>query len=392
MAAGTTRRVGARALALACALTGVLAPCAFAGDAVEGANGIALQQAAPPPAPAAMCLVDTGLDLNPGTTPVVIGRDTVVGGSLGDEAGVVNPPTDGHPQDHGTFVALLAAAPDNGWGFPGLAPAAVRIWSVKVAPPGSLSIDPNAVVAGVERCVDVARSGVPIRTISISLAAKPPIYTDFAGALADAKAADLNVVVAGGNTPGALAWPANEPGVIAVGADDASDGGTCSFSPGLPRVSVLAPGCDSQFGGGIQVPAPDDGTPMLLSGTSLATPLVAATLTALRAYAPSLSAPQAAACLSRAGTRLDADAVFNACGVSLPVGPSSSDPRINILGSAGPGTSDPPPVRRSGSRRRNRHVAHRAGGGASGTSGGNALHLRPHSLKPGDPPVIFLPA
>jgi Subtilase family len=390
-AGGRRRRTGALALALACALACAVPAVAGANDAVDGANGDALQQAAPPPAPAAMCLVDTGVDLDPGTTPIVIGRDTVVGGSVGDEAGVVNPPVDGHPQDHGTFTALLAAAPDNGWGAPGLAPAAVRIWSVKVAPPDSLSIDPSAIVTAVERCVSLARSGVPIRTISISLAAKPPVYAGFSGALADAKAANLNVVVAAGNNPGVLGWPADVPGVIAVGADDAGDGSTCSFSPASALVTVLAPGCDSQFGG-MQVPAPDDGTPMLLTGTSLATPLVAAALTALRAYAPEVSAAQAASCLTRAGGKLDVTAVFNACGVSIPLPGAPGDPRIDILGSSDAGTSDPPPApRRRATRHRTHRVAHRVAHRASGGPGRHPLHFRPHAPKTGSPPVIVLP-
>jgi hypothetical protein len=345
-------RSARRAFALALALSAVLCAPALAvspaSPAVVAVGGEGLQQAPAPPQPGGVCLVDTGVDVDPGTAPILLGRTTVVGGDPGDEAGIVNPPVDGHPDDHGTFMALVAAAPDNGWGTPGLAPTSVRVYSVKVTPAGTLSVSIGDLVNGINECVSLSQSGVPLNTISISLAGGPgkPIPA-LVQAVDGAESAGLGVVAAAGNQPGQLSWPANVPGVLAVGASDDSDGSICSFSPAPPLAAVIAPGCAGGAGAetGVFVPAPDDGTEMTIGGTSLATPLVAATLAAMRAYDSGLSAAQAQACLLQAGVRLNVAGAFAECGMTLPQPVQPATPSSGGAGSVGqvviPGFQEP---------------------------------------------------
>ena len=90
-------------------------------------RGAFLEQAPPPTHPAAVCIVDSGVDLNPDTAPQVVYREAIDGGDPGDVS----------PEKHGTLMAMMAAAPINGWGMVGAAPGAVKIVSVRVEPPGA---------------------------------------------------------------------------------------------------------------------------------------------------------------------------------------------------------------------------------------------------------------
>lgn len=83
-----------RALVGAVTLAGLAAvPGAFATSAYEssptpqaaGMNAASMEYLSPPPVPATVCVVDTGVDLTPDTAPFVVNRLTVMGdGLLGD--------------------------------------------------------------------------------------------------------------------------------------------------------------------------------------------------------------------------------------------------------------------------------------------------------------------
>src|SRR3954454_9813928 len=80
-----------------------------------------LPYAPPPPnGAAAVCLVDTGVDLNPDTSPTVIDRIALDGGGTSDLS----------PSKHGNQMAMVMGAPLNGWGMVGFWPG-VRIVSVR---------------------------------------------------------------------------------------------------------------------------------------------------------------------------------------------------------------------------------------------------------------------
>ncbi len=57
-----------------------------------------LTQAPPPPVQGVLCLVDSGVDLNPDTEPNLIGRESVFDGTVDDVT----------PYHHGTYVAMVA--------------------------------------------------------------------------------------------------------------------------------------------------------------------------------------------------------------------------------------------------------------------------------------------
>src|SRR3954452_12377288 len=101
-----------------------------------------------PPQPngsAAVCLVDTGVDLNPDTTPAVIDRIALDGGD----------PSDLSPSKHGTQMAMVMGAPLNGWGMVGFWPG-VRIVSVRAAVDGD-HLRFAGIRNGVEYCLNKAR-------------------------------------------------------------------------------------------------------------------------------------------------------------------------------------------------------------------------------------------
>lgn len=230
-----------------------------------------------PAVPAAVCIVDTGVDLNDDTTRVVERL------ALGEE-----PPGDadqaGH---HGTLMAMIASAPYNGFGMVGAAPS-VNVVSVRVARSGQRGLAFTDLLAGVRVCKQY-RQTHNIKVISLSAGAQgtpdPATRAALENAIDVARAADLNVVAAAGNGGGEPDLPAGYGPVLGVGAATAS-GGRCDFSASGPGVDLYGPGCpvDAAF---------PDGRPALANGTSEATAFVAAVLAQLRGLRPDLDASAA---------------------------------------------------------------------------------------------------
>src|ERR1700730_1047448 len=86
------------------------------------ADALFLQYAPAPPIPGVICLVDSGVDPTPDTTPILAGSYALSPNTnTNDELAALNPPLPGgHPDGHGTYMAMIAAAPANGWGMVGL--------------------------------------------------------------------------------------------------------------------------------------------------------------------------------------------------------------------------------------------------------------------------------
>src|SRR3954454_14051929 len=145
-----------------------------------------LPYAPPPPnGAAAVCLVDTGVDLNPDTASNVIARIALDGGD----------PSDLSDSKHGTQMAMVMGAPINDWGMVGFWPA-VRIVSVRAAA-GSEVIPSDSYQNGVERCREL-RMSTGVRVISLALAGAAPTEAQQANlreVMADARRRDLSVVV-----------------------------------------------------------------------------------------------------------------------------------------------------------------------------------------------------
>lgn len=242
-------------------------------------NGAFLPYAPPPAKLAGLCLVDTGVDLNPDTEGVVVERTALDGGS-GDDVS---------PTLHGTVLAMMAGAPVNGWGMVGTAPHAIQIVSVRILEPGQSTFPFSAYATGIDACLRV-RSHYDIQVINLSLGtSEVPSGRDYemlGNAVHEANDYGVAVVAAAGNDDGgAVEYPAAYPGVLSVGATDTQGGGFCSFSNRGEGLRLLAPGCD------LDSAEPTTGAPNYnyWQGTSEASAIDAAALDALDSYEPGLS-------------------------------------------------------------------------------------------------------
>lgn len=242
-------------------------------------DGAFLPYAPAPAQLAGMCLVDTGVNLNPDTEGVVVERTALDGGSGGDVS----------PTLHGTVLAMMAGAPANGWGMVGTAPHAIQIVSVRILEPGKTTFPYSAYITGINACLSM-RSHYNVKVINLSLGTsegRSPEATELVGNAIE-RATDYGVAVvaaAGNDDGGAVEYPAAYPGVLSVGATDTQGGGFCSFSNRGEGLRLLAPGCD------LDGAEPTSGAPdyNYWQGTSEASAIAAAALDALDSYQPSLS-------------------------------------------------------------------------------------------------------
>ena len=292
------------------------------------ADALFLQYAPAPATPGIICLVDSGVDPDPDTTPILAGGyalspDT----NTEDELAALNPPLPGgHPDGHGTYIAMIAAAPANGWGMVGLAPTSVRVYNLKALAAGQTTFGLAEYSSAIEFCQDLS-SSMPVTVVNLSLGSgTQPSGSDLQELENDVQSANLHglsVVAAAGNEGGPVQAPASVPGVVGVGASDASPanlGAMCAFSNRGAGLAVLAPGCDSQSAG-IEIAFSDDGAPAWAQGTSEAAVIVSAAEASMRAYSPSLTVAEAQGCITSTLNRgsLDVAAAFDACGLGAIV-------------------------------------------------------------------------
>jgi Subtilase family len=303
------RRAGICSLAAAAALTLTISTSASAEvtptvQAVAD-NGAFLAHVPPPSQRAGMCLVDTGVSVNPDTESTVVYRGAIDGGT-GDDVS---------PDQHGTIMAMMAAAPANGWGMVGTASNAVQIVSIRILEPEQISFPFDAYASGITDCLQLSdRYG--IRTINLSLGSSEipstESYEAVANAIERANAYGIAVVAAAGNDDGGtVEYPAAYAGVLGVGASDTLGGAVCAFSNRGENL-LWAPGCD------LDAADPTSGTARynVWQGSSEASVITAAALTALFAHDPSLSAREGEQDLREAdhGT-LDIAQTFRAAGL-----------------------------------------------------------------------------
>ena len=110
------------------------------------------------------------MDPNPDTTPILAGSyalspDT----NTEDELAALNPSLPGgHPDGHGTYMAMIAAAPANGWGMVGLAPTSVRVYNLKALAAGQTTFAFASTPRRSLTCQALS-SSMPIRVVNLSL-------------------------------------------------------------------------------------------------------------------------------------------------------------------------------------------------------------------------------
>jgi type VII secretion-associated serine protease mycosin len=213
-----------------------------------------------------VAVVDSGVDAShPQLAGVVSGSVDLTGTGARDCVG------------HGTAVAGIIAGRDltsRGVPFLGVAPGA-RILAVKQTDSQDGKV--SNLAAGIERA---ARLGAQVINVSVQAPDEP----DLKAAVEYAQQKDVVIVAAAGNVEqgegkGSPAYPAEYPGVIAVGAAS-PDGKKSDFSNGVTRISVTAPGAaiTSTWTGG--------GYLTNLDGTSFAAPYVSGVVALVRARHP----------------------------------------------------------------------------------------------------------
>ncbi len=171
-----------------------------------------------------IALLDTGIDLgHPDLRGNVLGGIDFVNGDMD--------PSDDN--GHGTGVAGLLAAAENGLGLVGTAPR-VKIWSVKI-----LSYDERGSISDLIRGLEWAlQKGVQIMGMSLGTEEDNAALRD---AIRTVSQAGVLMVAAAGNKGYRVLYPAAYPEVIAVASTDENDQ-RAWFSNMGPEVDLAAPG------------------------------------------------------------------------------------------------------------------------------------------------------
>jgi len=137
-------------------------------------------------------------------------------------------------QGHGTHVAGIIAALQNGVGVVGVAPEA-KVLPIKVLDDGG-----HASFAVIERGIrEATAAGVDIINMSLGAQVQPP--ASLHEAIKEASAKGIILIAAAGNDAGAVNWPARYDEVIAVAAMG-QDGKMARFSSRGDQIAVGAPG------------------------------------------------------------------------------------------------------------------------------------------------------
>jgi Subtilase family len=298
------------ALALALSATGAGAASPIITRQATSANAVFLAYAPAPPAAAkALCLVDSGVNATPDTTPGLVSATALDGGTGADV----------DPLWHGTIDAAIAGG--SGYGVLGAWPQLkiVSIRATDVPSPGQKpTFQFDDYTRGITECAVREVAGVQVAAIALPLSSVIPPTPDqeqeFAAAVDKAQSRGISILAATGNEPGPIQLPGSQPGILAVGAGNR---GTipCSFSP-TTGLTFYAPGC------GLDQIDTAGNAFCCGNGTSQASAFAAGVLVALRSYDPALTAARAVELLlttTHNNGQLDATAAFRAAGLGAIV-------------------------------------------------------------------------
>lgn len=241
-------------------------------------------------------VVDSGLDI---THPEFAGRPNTI--LLNDQT------TSDEDEDHGTEVASVIAAPNNGFGIVGVYPDAVlRAWDA--SPFGILN--EGSAIQGI---AEAAREGPGVINLSFGGEDADPLLED---AVMFAFRSGSLVVAAAGNEGlegSPKGYPAAYPHVLTVGASTQS-GRVASFSTLAPTVDLVAPGV------GIPVAEPltrEASGYLEVPGTSFSSPLVAGAAAWVWTARPDLDNTQLFEIMRRSAVDIGARGFDNASGYGL---------------------------------------------------------------------------
>ena len=264
---------------LAAGVTAGAAAAFAAGDPLQGQewflNAVGAQQQSAPGPGVPLTVIDSGLDAS---QPDFAGRpDTTY----------LNAQTvTGTGEFHGTEIASVAAAPENGVGIVGVYPhAALDVWDATPTPGGITS----ATIAG-----GLAAAHCPgVVNLSFGTTQHDPIVDV---AIAAAQRRGCLVVAAAGNlgsTGNPVVYPAADLHVLAVGASDQA-GATAPFSATGPWVDLFAPGIQIETDTTLEH---DSSGNVVDGGTSFSAAIAAAAAAWVWTTRPTLSASQVSALL-----------------------------------------------------------------------------------------------
>jgi hypothetical protein len=295
-------------LALTASVAGAASP-AITRQATS-ANAVFLAYApAPASAPKALCLVDSGVNATPDTTPGLVSATALDGGTGADV----------DPLWHGTIDAAIAGGAGHGvlGAWPQLKIVSVRATDIP-SPGQKPSFQFDDYVKAIKDCAEKEISGVQIAAIALPLSSVIPPTPDqsqeFAEAVTLAQGKGISILAAAGNEPGPAQLPGSQPGILAVGAGNRGTV-SCSFSP-TTGLTFFAPGC------GLDQIDTAGNAFCCGNGTSQASAFAAGVLVALRSYDPALTAARAVELLlstTRNNGHLDATAAFRAAGLGAVV-------------------------------------------------------------------------
>ncbi len=198
---------------------------------------------------------------------------------------------------HATFVAgLVAAESSNAQGVSGVS------WGSKVLPIQALSDTGDGDTVAVALAINYAvRQGVEVINMSLGSDGDDPLVAEQVQAAIDA---GVVVVAAAGNDGWAqLSYPANYPGVIAVGATDSSDN-RASFSNYSSNLALVAPGTSSICSTAWTAAQPIDRYVCGYSGTSFSSPIVAGAAALLISQNSTLTPAQVKTALTSTATKV----------------------------------------------------------------------------------------
>jgi len=284
-----------------------------------------------------VAVIDSGVDYqHPDLKGQIInGKDFMVDTVSGPN-GEGSPDTVGDdPLDqmgHGTHVAgIIGALANNQTGIAGIAPG-VKILNIK-----ALNRDgwgsAFAIAQGVTYAVD---QGARIINMSLGSAeGSKPIELAIQYALSKG----VLVVAAAGNSFTKTGFPANYPGVLAVGATDQADW-LADFSNHDSRINVMAPGVDimsttPSYMTNTMLKNGIDPLYSVMSGTSMAAPMVSAQAALLLSRNPNLTATELQDIIQKTAIKVGDQRIFGHGRIQI-------DASLDYLASQQPPTTAPP--------------------------------------------------